>query len=105
MHAQVVTYRIAPMSDPEFIEGNQEFAAMMAAVPGLVTKVWLKDPDENGVYGGIYLWQDREACKSFLAGGLWAAVVSDNSVSELASRDFAVMDELTKATQPGVKVL
>ena len=30
---------------------------------------------------------------------------TDDSVSDLASRDFAVTEELTKATQPGIKLL
>ncbi len=42
----------------------------MATQPGLLSKIWLKDPDDN-VYGGVYLWQDRQACESFLAGELW----------------------------------
>lgn len=104
MHVQVATYRMADISDAEFIEANKEFAAMMSAVPGLLAKVWLKDPDEN-VYVGIYLWQDRDACGSFLAGELWASVVNDDSLSDLESRDFAVMEELTRATQLRIKLL
>jgi Putative mono-oxygenase ydhR len=104
MHVQVVTYRIADISDPDFVEANQEFAEMMAAVPGLLAKVWLKDPDKN-IYGGLYLWQDRQACESFLASDLWAEVVKDDSMSNLETHDFAVMDELTRSTQPGLKLL
>ena len=104
MHVQIATYRMGEISDADFIEANQEFAAMMSAVPGLLAKVWLKDPDGN-VYGGIYFWQDREACESFLASDLWASVVSDDSLSDLESRDFAAMDELTRVTQPGMKLL
>jgi putative monooxygenase ydhR len=77
---------------------------MMAAVPGLLGKVWLKGADED-VYGGLYLWRDQEACQSFLTGELWAEVVEDDSVLDLASRDFAVMEELTNMTQPGVKLV
>src|ERR1700730_17880110 len=104
MHVQVVTYRVADISDPDFIEANQEFAEMMAAVPGLLAKVWLKDPDEK-IYGGLYLWQDRQACKSFLASDLWAEVVKDDSMLDLESHDFGVMEELTRSTQPGLKLL
>lgn len=104
MHVQVVTFWMADITDPEFIEANREFAAMMAVVPGLLAKVWLRDPDQN-VYGGMYLWQDREACESFLAGELWAEAVKDDSMSELASHDFGVMEELTKTTQSGIKLL
>ena len=60
MHVQVASYRMTDISDADFIAANKEFAAMMSVVPGLLAKVWLKDLDDN-VYGGIYLWQDREA--------------------------------------------
>ncbi len=38
MHVQVVTYRLPGMTEAEFIEGNQEFAEMMAVVPGLLPR-------------------------------------------------------------------
>ena len=104
MHVQVVTYRMADVSEPEFIEANKEFAEMMAVVPGLLGKVWLKGADDN-IYGGLYLWRDQEVCQSFLAGELWAEVVKDDSVLDLASDDFAVMEELTKTTQPEIQLV
>jgi Putative mono-oxygenase ydhR len=108
MYVQVVTYRLvgsmADVSDADFIEANQEFAGLVTAVPGLLAKIWLKNADEK-VYGGVYLWRDREAYESFLASELWESVVNDDSASDLASHDFAVMEELTKATQPGLQLL
>ena len=104
MHVQVATYRMAGISEPEFIDANKEFAEMMAAVPGLLANVWLKGAD-HGVFGGLYLWEDRAACESFLASELWGEVVSDDSVLDLASRDFAVMGELTRTTQPRMELL
>jgi hypothetical protein len=105
MHVQVVTYRLADdISDPDFIEANREFAEMMNAVPGLLAKVWLKDP-AGTTYGGVYLWQDREACANFLAGDLWGGITTDDTMMDLTSRDFTVNDEMTKLTQPGLKVL
>ena len=103
MHVQVVTYRMADISEPEFVEANREFAEMMAAVPGLLAKVWLQGPGENA-YGGLYLWQDREAFEAFLESDLWAEVLNDDSMFDLASQDFAVMEGLTKTTQPGMKL-
>lgn len=104
MHVQVVTYKIAEMSDEDFIEANQEFASMMAAVPGLLAKVWLKAPT-GSVYGGVYLWQGRQAYEDFIASELWRAVLSDDSLSHLDSRDFAAMERLTRLTQPGLEVV
>jgi hypothetical protein len=64
MHIQIVTYRVEGVSDDDFVEANREFAAAMAAVPGLLAKVWLKEPAGDG-YGGLYLWRDREAYETF----------------------------------------
>jgi hypothetical protein len=105
MHVQVVTYGLAEdMSDAEFVEANQEFAEAMAVVPGLLAKVWLKNADEK-IYGGLYLWRDREAHDSFLASDLWGSVVGDDSMTDLAFRDYAVMEDLTRATQPALQMV
>ena len=105
MHVQVVTYGLAEeTSDADFIEANREFAEAMAAVPGLLAKVWLKDVDEK-VYGGVYLWRDREACESFLASDLWGSVLGDDSAVGLVSHGYTVMEDLTKATQPALTMV
>lgn len=104
MHVQVATYRITETSDAEFIDANREFAAIMVDVPGLLAKIWLKAPTGNQ-YGGVYLWSNRQAYENFVAGELWASVLSDESMFDLESRDYAVMEELTSATQPGLQVV
>jgi len=104
MHLQIVTYRMGNISESDFIEANKEFAQMMAAVPGLGAKLWLRGPNEDG-YGGLHLWQDRDAYENFLAGDLWAEVVSDESLLDLTTRGFQVMDDLTRMTQPGLQLL
>ena len=63
MHVQVVTYRIADISESEFIAANREFAEMMAAVPGLIAKIWLQG-DGADSFGGLYLWQDRRRTRT-----------------------------------------
>ena len=105
MHVQVVTYRVEGVSDPDFIEANRAFAEAMAAVPGLLAKVWLRGPDGEGRYGGLYLWRDREAYEAFLAGELWAEVVNDPSMLDVQAADYSVMEDLTRMTEPGLKVL
>ena len=92
------------VSDADFIEANEEFAAAMTEVPGLLAKIWLKNADAH-VYGGIYLWQDREAFESFLASELWDSVVTDETVTDLESNDFGVMDDLTRLTEPRLQLL
>lgn len=104
MHVQIATYRIDPTEDAEFIEGNRDFASMMTEVPGLLAKVWLKSP-AGLVYGGVYFWRDRSAYEAFVNSELWASVQSDGSISELESRDYEVMEELTMMTQPELPIV
>ena len=76
MHAQVVTYRLADISDPEFNEADREFADGDGHHAGPASEGVAQDPDDN-VYGGVYLWQDRPACQNFLASELWGEVLKD----------------------------
>ncbi len=48
MHVQVVTYRVEDVTDADFVEANKDFAEAMAAVPGLLAKVWLKRAGGRG---------------------------------------------------------
>jgi heme-degrading monooxygenase HmoA len=104
MHVQIVTYRVEGVSDADFVEGNRQFAETMAAVPGLLAKVWLTQHD-RGVYGGVYLWRDREAFEAFLTSDLWREVLADASMLDVTTADYGVMDELTRATQPALRLL
>lgn len=104
LHVQIATYTIGEVSDRDFIEANREFAQVMSAVPGLRAKVWLKAPD-GSAYGGIYLWEDQAAYEAFVASDLWASVKEDDALSDLESRDFSVMEALTRATQPGLEIV
>lgn len=104
MHVQIVTYRVEGINDADFIDANRDFAEAMAAVPGLLAKVWLRRPDTD-VYGGLYLWRDREAYEAFLASGLWDEVLNDPSMLDTVSADYGVMEGLTRATQPGLRLL
>jgi hypothetical protein len=40
-----------------------------------------------------------------VGGELWASVRADETVFELDSRDYAVMEELTRETQRGLRVV
>lgn len=77
---------------------------MMTVVPGLLSKVWLRGPEDDA-YGGLYLWKDRAACQAFLSSELWGEVVKDDSTLDLASHDFAVMTELTHLTSPQITLV
>ena len=53
----------------------------------------------------MYLWEDEAAYQGFVAGELWTQALGDDSLVDLTSRDYAVMADLTRMTQPGMEVL
>jgi hypothetical protein len=61
-------------------------------VEGVIGRV----PDEE--------WERPRAHERFLAGDLWAEVPEDESMMDVVSQDFEVMAELTRATQPRIKL-
>lgn len=104
MHVQMVTFRLNGVTEEQYHEVCKGQAEAFAALPGLLAKVWLRDPD-SGTYGGIYLWQDRAAFEAYLASDLFAAVKSDKALADVNSRDYGVFDDLTQLTQPEVALV
>lgn len=55
-------------------------------------------------YGALYLWRDQEALDDFLASDLWKSVGSHPSFANFEVRPF-VVEDFTKATQPGMVIV
>jgi quinol monooxygenase YgiN len=104
MYVQVVTFGLKGISEDEYRDGCQQETSTFASVPGLLTKIWLRDPESN-TYGAVYLWRDREAYETYLKGDVWASVEGDESLTNVTSKSFGVIEELTSETQPGVTVV
>ena len=102
MHVQIVTYGLHGMTEGEYIDIATRLAPRFASLPGLLAKVWLESP-ADGVYGAVYLWEDREAMERFLATDLFEGTNPD--FADFGSDDFSVLENLTRATQPALTVL
>ena len=53
MHIQVVNFNLEGINHDDFMQIADTAAPAFAEVPGLVSKIWLCDP-ENNTYGGVY---------------------------------------------------
>ena len=98
MHAQIINYRLNGITETEYLASGPPDAAAIADVPGLVSKVWLAVPATN-TYGGFYLWRDRTAMEAFMASGLVAALMARPHLAGITSRDFAVLEALSRTTR------
>jgi len=97
MHVSIVEFRLQEMDDAGYSQLCDELGPTFAAVPGLVSKVWLHG--EGGARGGVYLWEDKAAYEAFLASDLARAVASHPNFAELTMRDYAVDEAPTRVTR------
>lgn len=98
MHIQIVNFNLSGPTDAEFRGICDQIAPAFAEVPGLISKVWLADPETN-TYGGVYAWVDRTAMEAFARSELFQSVTSNPALTNLTSRDFAVMEGPSRVTR------
>lgn len=90
MHAQLITYQLKDISQPDYLKKMVEpDAPVLAKVKGLISKVWLADEEKN-TFGGFYLWDNKKAMDDFMHSDLVKAVVSRPFVTNVSSVAFEV---------------
>jgi hypothetical protein len=104
MNVLIINFRLSGMTEEGYRAACADLAPAFAELPGLLAKVWLNDP-ATGTYGGVYLFRDRAAMEGYLASDLLASVAATPSFVDISTRDFAVYEDLTRATQPRLAVL
>jgi len=103
VHVQIITFRLTGMDEEGYREVCAQMAPAFAQLPGLLAKVWLADPAANA-YGGVYLFRDREAMEGYAASELFGTVAAFPHFTDIVVRDFAVYEDLTLTTQPGLEI-
>src|SRR5436305_11440473 len=97
MHVQVVTFNLKDMTEDAYRDDCDQSAPTFGAMPGLIAKYWLADPETN-TYGGVYLWESREALAEYLNGEVWAEVSAFPNLTNLTTRDYGVLKGPTTVT-------
>ncbi len=95
MHMQVVQFNLRDMGEEKYRQLCDDLAPSFADLPGLISKVWLADPTTN-TYGGVYSWSDRHNMEAFSESALYQAVVTHPNLTNLTSRDYAVIEAPTE---------
>jgi hypothetical protein len=98
MHALFVTYALRNSDPAQHAERCEQLAPAVAAVPGLLAKTWLTNP-ETGRFGAFYVFVSRAAFERYVASELYETLVSPGSVSDVTASDFAVADAPTALTR------
>ena len=101
-----INYRRPDMSKADWdARYTAETAAPFVALPGLQWKIWLDDPSDAQLSGGIYLFADRATAQAYLDGPIVARMKANTALGDLQIRVFDVrqnMSEITRAPLPGL---
>jgi heme-degrading monooxygenase HmoA len=101
MHIQIVNFRLKDLSESEYAQMATDLAPQFADLPGLLGKVWLASAD-TGTYGGVYLWESRDAMLKYGESELFHAVANHPNLTEITSVDFAEMEGPTAITRGAI---
>lgn len=75
----------------EFRGDADHVAGAIAAVPGLLWKVWILD-EKRGRGGGVYLFADRTAATAYLEGPIVARLRENPAIASVEVRLFDVLE-------------
>ena len=98
MHIQIINFNLEGINRAEYEGVCNELAEAFAALPGLVSKHWLAD-EKNNTYGGVYIWETKEAYEAYLNSELFAGVGSNPALVNIVSKDFGVIEAPTRVTR------
>ena len=104
MHAQVVTFGLNGITEEQFQEASRAETQTFANLPGLLAKIWLRNPETN-TYGGLYLWADQEAYERYIKGEVFNTIKEDQNLKNVESRDFGVFEDLSSRTMPKLRAV
>ena len=97
-YIQVVNFNLEGITHNDFMGVANEVAPNFAALPGLISKVWLSDK-ANNTYGGVYSWESQEACEAYRSGELYAGALATNpNFVNLLDNRFDVLEKPSKIT-------
>lgn len=102
MHIQILNFNLKGVAEPQYAALCDDIAPAFAAVPGLLKKVWLAD-SASGTYGGVYVWESREAMQRFASSDLCRTVLSHPNLTNITSKDFGVLEAPTRVTRGAVE--
>ena len=98
MQILIVNFNVDGLSEEDFESACDELAPAFAAVPGLVSKVWLAGRGE-GTFGGVYTFESEKAVDDYLQSELFAGVGATPGLVNISVRRFGVLDGPTRVTR------
>ena len=99
MHIQIVNFKLDQVTRVDYDALLEEAAPAFPEIPGLASKYYLAD-DEANVYGGVYVWEHKQAMLDYQAGGIYQGILEHPNLAEVTSTDFDVIEGHSFVTAP-----
>ena len=90
----IVNFQLEGAANEGWEQRATQLAPRFAAMPDLLSKVWLADVASD-TSGGAYLWRDRASLDAYLAGSAFAALAEIPGAHSIETRTFAALDAPT----------
>ncbi len=98
MHIQIINFGLEGISEEAYRQQVEAVAPAFADLPGLLSKTWLAN-EETNTYGGVYVWEDREAMEGYAETDIFQAMAANPYFKDLTVRDFDVLEGPTRITR------
>lgn len=98
MYVQVINFHLRGVSEEEYRRQCEMLAPAFSGLPGLLSKTWLADP-QNNTYGGVYFWRDRRAMEAYTETDIYRGMISNPHFEGITVRSFSAMEEPTRITR------
>ena len=98
MHVQIINFQLKDLSEEDYTKLCNDLASTFADIPGLISKVWLAN-SSTGTFGGVYFWRDQKAMEEFAKTEIFNSVATNPNLTNISSKDFAVMEGPTRVTR------
>ena len=97
MHILIINFNLNDLSRTEYEAVCDEVSFAFAAVPGLISKKWLAN-DETNTYGGVYLWESKQAMLDYQASELYESLGSNPAFANIMATDIELLSGPSKVT-------
>ncbi|MCH2134657.1 MAG: YdhR family protein [Phycisphaerales bacterium] len=97
MHILIINFNLNDISRTDYEAVCDEVAEAFAGIPGLVSKKWLANDDTN-TYGGVYLFESRQAMQDYTNSELFASLGSNPAFANITITDFEMLPGPSRVT-------
>jgi len=97
MYVLIVNFNLKDVDEAQYARMCDAVAPAFAAVPGLASKLWIKNSD-TGTYGGVYIFESRDALNRFEETDLFRSLAVNKNLTNITAEDFEVLEAPTRVT-------